>query len=66
MLLMDKYYKQINDALISYENYKPYHTKTIDWICNSIDWAWKWRKINKEEMIELAERVTKLFEEGVV
>ena len=63
---MDKYYKQINDALISYENYKPYHTKTIDWICNRIDWAWKWRKINKEEMIELAERVTKLFEEGVV
>jgi hypothetical protein len=66
MLLMDKYYKQINDALISYENYKPYHTKTIDWICNRIDWAWKWRKINKEEMVELAERVTKLFEEGVV
>lgn len=63
--MQNKYYEEINKALLSYEEYKPYHTKTIDWIANRIDWAWKWRKITKEQMVELATRTTKIFERGV-
>ena len=58
---MNKYYQQIDKALLSYENYKPYHDKTIDWICNRIDWAWKWRKISENEMIELASRTIEIL-----
>ena len=63
--MQNKYYEEINKALLSYEKYKPYHTKPIDWIANRIDWAWKWRKITKEQMVELATRTTKIFERGV-
>lgn len=56
---MINYYEQINKALLSYENYKPYHTYNTDWICNRIDWCWRWRKINKEQM---EERVIKVME----
>ena len=58
---MNKYYEQINNALLSYENHKPYHDKTLDWICDRIDWTWKWRKISEDEMIELAERTTNIL-----
>ena len=51
------YYKEIDKALKPYENNKPYPDKTITWICDRIDWAWKWRKITKEEMEELTNRV---------
>ena len=60
---MNKYYKQINDALSSYENHKPWHDKSMDWICDRIDWAWKWRKITKEEMTELVERAVNILKE---
>ena len=62
---MNKYYVQINNALVSYEDRKPYHTHNIDWICDRIDWAWKWRKISEKEMVELAERATKVLARGV-
>ena len=35
----------------------------LDWCAHRVDWAWKWRKISREEMEELANRVTKGFEE---
>lgn len=51
------YYIQIDKALQSYENYKPYHTKkSIEWICNRISWCWKWKKITKSQMEELCTR----------
>lgn len=53
------YYIEIDKELQRYENYAPYHIKTIDWICNRIDWAWKWKKITKEQMEELTDRVCK-------
>lgn len=55
------YYKEINTALKSYEEYKSWHEKSIDWICNRIDWCWKWKKITEEQMEELAERVNILL-----
>ena len=50
------YYNQIDKALKSYEECKPYHTLTIDWICSRIDWCWKFRKITEQQMAELADR----------
>jgi hypothetical protein len=55
------YYKEIDNVLQTYENYKPYHTKDIDWVCNRIDWCWKWRKITKEQMEELANRAVEIL-----
>ena len=59
---MNKFYDEINKALSSYETYKPYHIKSIDWICNRIDWCWKWRKITKEQKDELCDRVIYILE----
>ena len=57
-----KYYNEIDKALKSYENFKPYHEKNIDWICNRIDWCWKWRKITEKQMEELAARATAILD----
>lgn len=58
------YYEEINQALKSYEEHKPYHTKTMEWVANRIDWCWKWRKITEEQMNELADRATAVFDGG--
>ncbi len=60
---MKDYYAEIDKAIQSYENHKPWHDKTTLWICDRITWAWKWKKINKNQMEELAERITKILEE---
>jgi len=57
------YYTEINKALISYEQYKPYHTHKIEWITNRIDWCWRWRKITEEQMNELVDRVIAVMEQ---
>ena len=59
---MNKFELQIENAIQSYENYKPYHQHTIEWICNRIDWCWKWRKISEEKMQEFADRIIKVME----
>ena len=59
---MNKFYNEIDKALQSYENYKPYHSRKIEWISNRISWCWKWRKITKEQMEELCDRVIKVLE----
>lgn len=56
------YYKEIDSALKPYELNKPYKIYSLDWIADRIDWAWKWRKITKEQMEELADRVVKIYE----
>ena len=58
----NKYYKQIDMALKSYENYKPYHQYTTEWICNKISWCNQWKKITKEQCDELCARVLKILE----
>jgi len=60
---MRDYYKEIDEVVSSYEQYKPYHTKDIDWAANRVDWAWEWRKITKPQMEELADRITKIYED---
>lgn len=59
---MKNYYKEIDKAIKSYEDYKPYHPYNTEWICNRIDWCWKWRKITKIQMEELCDRITKVLE----
>ena len=59
---MNKFYDEIDKALQSYEDYKPYHTRNIEWISNRISWCWKWRKITREQMEELCDRVIKVLE----
>lgn len=56
------YYVEIDNALKSYEEYKPWHDKSIDWIADRIDWCWKFRHITKEQMEELADRVVKIID----
>ena len=55
------YYKEIDDALKSYEEYKPYHVRDIEWIANRIDWCWKFRHITEKQMEELAGRACKII-----
>jgi len=63
---MNKYCEQIEKALWSYENCKPYHPRSIEWICNRINWCWKWKKISQEEMENFADRIVKVMEEEKV
>lgn len=56
------YYKEIDTALLSYENLKPYHDKQIDWICDRIVWCWKFRHITKDQMEQLVDRVCTILE----
>ena len=56
------YYLEIDSALKVYEEGKPYIPKSIDWICDRIDWCWKWKKITEPQMEELAERATNVLD----
>ena len=60
---MKDYYEEINRALKEHEEYKPYHTKSLDWIADRIDWCWKWRKISDEQLNNLTNRIIKIFKE---
>ena len=37
----------------------------MDWAANRIDWAWKWRKITREEMEELTDRAISIFDNNL-
>ena len=63
---MKNYYAEIDKVLTEYENHKPYHTRDIDWVCNRISWCWKWKKITKEQMEELADRATAILDENLL
>jgi hypothetical protein len=56
------YYAEIDKVVSEYEQNKPWHTRDINWAANRVDWCWKWRKITKEQMEELADRITTIFE----
>lgn len=58
----NKFYEQIDKAIKEREAGKSYPSKSIEWICDRIDWCWKWRKITKEQMRELADRICDIME----
>lgn len=55
------YYDEIDKVISEYENGKSWHTRDINWAADRVDWCWKWRKITKEQMEELANRITVIF-----
>lgn len=61
-----KFYNQIDTALKSYEDFKPYHQKSVEWITNRIDWCWKFRKITHDQMVELVDRVIAVMNNGFI
>ena len=54
-------YEKIDRVLKQHENYK-YCERSLDSIADYIDWAWKWRKITREEMENAADRVCALYD----
>ena len=60
------YYLEIDTELKSYEEFKPYHKRSIEWISNRIDWCWKFHKIKDEQLTELTERIIKVLEDNNV
>lgn len=58
---MKDYYADIDKALTRLEQGK-YAIHSIDWCISRIDWAWKWRKITKEQMEELSDRCCTLLD----
>lgn len=51
------YYQQINEAILSYETFKPYHPFDYAWICDRIAWCWKFRHITEQQKNELCDRI---------
>jgi hypothetical protein len=58
---MKDYYKEIDTPLTRLEQGK-YPTHDIDWVCNRIDWCWRFRKITTAQMAELADRACAYME----
>ena len=56
-------YNLLIDTIERYENFKYVpNTLSISWCCDSIDWLWKWRKITKQEMESLCDRMILIIE----
>ena len=58
---MEIEYNKISKVIEEYECFNPFPSKTIDWICDRIDWAWKWKRITEEQMEELTDRITEVM-----
>lgn len=57
------FYAEIDKHIKIYEDNKPYHERSIHWICDRISWCWKWRKITEPQMNELCDRIMNVMEE---
>lgn len=58
------YYTQLNRWVSQYENYG-FKEVSSDIITNKICWCWKFRKITREQMEELCNRMTDVFYDEV-
>ena len=58
-----KEYIKINKVLTRLEAGQ-YAVANIHWCTDRVDWAWRWRKITKDEMEELASRCIALLDRG--
>ena len=57
-------YEKIDKVLKQHENGK-YTERSIDSICNYIDWAWKWRKITEAQKDEVCDRACAILERDI-
>ena len=60
---MKNFYEELNRNILQHEEFKPYKEHDVYWICDKIEWCWKWRKISEEQMHELADRICKVMED---
>jgi hypothetical protein len=60
------FYLELDTALKSYEEYKPWHPMSMEKITDKIVWCLRWKKISKEQMEELADRATKIYENDLM
>lgn len=58
----NKRYNRLIETIERYENFMPECGLSISWCCDSIDWLWKWRKITKEEMESLCDRMIAIMQ----
>lgn len=54
-------YEKIDRALQDHEKGR-YASRSLDSIADYINWAWKWKKITREEMETAADRVCVLYD----
>lgn len=58
-----KEYKKIDSVVSQIERFG--HSGIgLSWCADRTAWAYKWKKITKQEMTDLTDRITKLFDEG--
>ena len=62
---MKKFYEEIDKALKSYEEFKPYHTKSLEWITDRIYWCHKWKKLSQAQVEELCDRVIVIMQSKI-
>ena len=55
------YYIEIDNILKAFEG-NGYTAQSMYWVTDRIAWCWKFRKITEEQMEELANRATYIFE----
>lgn len=58
---MRDFYSEIDKSLTAHERGK-YAQHSLDWCADRVDWCWKWRKITREQMEELADRVCRCYD----
>ena len=58
------YYAEIDRALKAFED-NGYADKNMYWIADRIAWCWKFKKITEEQMSELTDRATYIFENNL-
>lgn len=59
---MKDYYSEIDKTLKSYEECRPCHPHSMDWVSDRICWCWKFKHITEKQMEELADRAAEIFE----
>lgn len=61
---MKDFYSEINRSLTAIENGK-YSQHSLDWCADRVDWCWKWKKITRSQMEELADRVSSCYDADI-
>lgn len=54
-------YEKIDRWITQHENFK-YCERTLDSVADYVAWAWKWKKITREQMESAADRVCALYD----
>ena len=55
-------YGKLDKAISQWENWRPVKQYSVEWICDRIAWAFKWKKITEKQMNELSGRMIYILE----